>query len=238
MEQRIAVVTGANRGLGLQTARELAARSYRVVLGSRDRAKGDAAAAELCSGGLDVHPLLMDVTSDEIVEDFVTKVKETHGAIDVLVNNAGSIVEAGLGHGAPPSTADVRAETILRALDNNTLGAYRLCRAVLPLMNAAGYGRIVNVSSGMGALNEMSGGWPAYRISKAALNAVTRVFAAEAGSGVKINSVCPGWVRTDMGGPNAPRDTEEGAAGIVWAATLPENGPSGGFFRDGQPIAW
>ncbi|MFZ0257250.1 MAG: SDR family NAD(P)-dependent oxidoreductase [Gammaproteobacteria bacterium] len=238
MKQRIAVVTGANRGLGLQTARELAMRGYRAVLGSRDMAKADAAAADLRAAGLEVHATLLDVRSDAIVETFVSAVKDEHGRIDVLVNNAGSIVEADLGHGAPPSTSDVPAEMILRAFDNNAVGAYRLCRSVLPLMNAAGYGRIVNVSSGMGALNEMVDGWPAYRISKAALNAVTRIFAAEAGSGVKINSVCPGWVRTDMGGANAPRDIEEGAAGIVWAATLPDDGPSGGFFRDRQSIAW
>lgn len=238
MEQRIAVVTGANRGLGLQTARELALRGYRVVLGCRDVAKGEAAAAGLRTAGLEVHATLLDVRSDAIVDTFITTVREEHGRIDVLVNNAGSIIEADLGHGAPPSTVDVPAETILRAFDNNTVGAYRLCRAVLPLMNAARYGRIVNVSSGMGALDEMVGGWPAYRISKAALNAVTRVFAAEAGSGVKINSVCPGWVRTDMGGANAPRDIEEGATGIVWAATLPDDGPTGGFFRDRQAIAW
>jgi NAD(P)-dependent dehydrogenase (short-subunit alcohol dehydrogenase family) len=132
----------------------------------------------------------------------------------------------------------VSTETILDAVDNNALGALRMIRRALPAMNRNRYGRIVNVSTGMSSLSDMGGGSVPYRISKTALNAITRVAHAEAGRNVKVNSVCPGWVRTDMGGASAPRGVAKGAAGIVWAATLPDDGPSGGFFRDGKAVDW
>jgi len=155
----------------------------------------------------------------------------------VLVNNAGAFFE-GTQARDPVRAFDVPAATVAAAFDANALGAYRTMQRAVPLMNAAGYGRVVNVSSGLGGLAEMGGGYPGYRASKAAMNAFTRIYHAAAGPNVKINSVCPGWVRTDMGGPNATRSIEEGIAGIVWAATLPDDGPSGGFFRDGKPIPW
>jgi NAD(P)-dependent dehydrogenase (short-subunit alcohol dehydrogenase family) len=150
------------------------------------------------------------------------------------VNNAGAIFEPKGARG----TAEVEPAVLTHAFETNTLGAYRLMRLCLPRMNQAGYGRVVNVSSGMGGITEMGGGSPAYRVSKAALNALTRIFHAEARGNVKVNSVCPGWVQTDMGGRSATRTIEQGVAGIVWAATLPDDGPSGGFFRDGKPIAF
>lgn len=239
MEQRIAVVTGANRGLGLQTCRELAQRGHRVVLAGRDRARAEAAARPLQDEGLAVEPAVLDVASEDSVRGFVAHVRETYGRIDVLVNNAGAVLD---GHGpeAPELTTPLRVpvDVVRRSLDNNALGAYRLMQAFLPMMNQAGYGRIVNVSSGMGSLSDMGASWPAYRASKVALNAFTILFAHEARGNVKINSVCPGWVRTEMGGPSASRSIEEGVAGIVWAATLPDDGPTGGFFRDGEPVAW
>ncbi len=230
--QRIAAVTGANRGLGLATGRELARRGYRVLLAARTEGAAQDAARELQAQGLDVISATLDVSSEASVETFAALVKSRLGSLDVLINNAGAMFDSP----GDSSTTAVPAEMLARAFDTNTLGAYRLTRIFLPQMNRAGYGRVVNVSSGMGGITEMNGGSPAYRVSKAALNALTRIFHAEADPNVKVNSVCPGWVRTDMGGPGAARSLEQGIAGIVWAATLPDNGPSGGFFRDGKPI--
>ncbi|MFN7133883.1 MAG: SDR family oxidoreductase [Myxococcales bacterium] len=230
MAGRLAVVTGGNRGLGLETCRQLHARGLRVVLTARDEEKARDAAAQL-----GVAHGVLDVEDHASLEAALAGVRARFGPIDVLVNNAG----VALDEGSDPSvfTADLAA--VRRNFEINTLGPLRLCQLVVPEMRARGYGRVVNVSSGMAALSEMNGGYPAYRLSKVGLNALTRIVADELGAGnVKINSVCPGWVRTDMGGPHATRDVAEGARGIVWAATLPDDGPTGGFFRDGQPIAW
>ena len=232
MSKQIAVVTGANRGLGFATARALAEDDYHVILTARSSEKAETAAQKLADDGVEVQPRVLDVSSDDSVDAFFAWLSEEHGRIDVLVNNAGSTF------GGHASTLDVPARTVLEAVDTNTLGAFRMLQHTLPMMNAQGYGRVVDVSTGMAGLTEMNGGSPAYRISKTALNAVTRIFHAEAEQNVKINSVCPGWVRTDMGGPRATRSVEEGIAGIVWAATLDDDGPSGGFFRDGDPIPW
>lgn len=232
--RRVAIVTGGNRGLGRGTAEALARRGLRVVLAARDldKARAAVAALKLADPELDLHPAACDVTDDAACAALIDGVLAEHGRLDVLVNNAGAIVE---GSGDPLA---VGAETIARTIDINALGAWRLIRRALPAMNAAGYGRVVDVSSGMGGLSEMGPGWPGYRISKAALNAVTVMGHHAAGAGVKVNAVCPGWVRTDMGGSSATRSVDEGIVGIVWAATLPADGPSGGFFRDGEPIAW
>jgi NAD(P)-dependent dehydrogenase (short-subunit alcohol dehydrogenase family) len=162
--------------------------------------------------------------------------KGEFGRIDCLVNNAGIFPDPAPGsEGSSVFRADL--DTVRRALETNTLGALLVCQALIPLMG--GRGRVVNVSSGMGQLSEMNGCCPGYRLSKTALNAVTRILADELrGTGVKVNAVCPGWVRTDMGGPEATLSVEEGARGIVWASTLPDDGPSGGFFRHGEPIPW
>jgi NAD(P)-dependent dehydrogenase (short-subunit alcohol dehydrogenase family) len=228
---RLAVVTGAARGLGLETCRQLAALGHKVVLTARTQDTVDAGLKALGLAPAQGHTL--DVGDERSVEAFFAWLAGSHGHADILVNNAGrTFGKWGDGIAAVP------AARMLEAIDNNALGAWRTIRAALPAMNRAGYGRIVNVSSGMGQLTDMNGGSAAYRISKTAMNAVTRIAAAEAKGNVKINSVCPGWVRTDMGGQSAPRDVATGAAGIVWAATLPDNGPSGGFFRDRQAIAW
>jgi len=237
MQTRVAIVTGANRGLGLETSRQLAQRGYHVILTGRRMRKVQAAVKSLHSQGLiKTEAALLDVTEEENTRTLVRNVMARHGRIDVLINNAGQAFNDSFM--ATQSVFDVRPATVLKAFENNTLGAYRLTRAVLSHMNTAGYGRVVNVSSGLGQLTGMEGGWPAYQISKTALNAVTRLFAAEATGNVKVNSVCPGWTRTDLGGPEAERSVEEGAAGIVWAATLPKRGPNGGFFRDGKRLAW
>lgn len=237
MPTRIAIVTGANRGLGLETSRQLAQRGYHVILTGRRLRKLQAAVKALHSQGLPhTEAALLDVTFDEHVRALVRDVMARHGHIDVLINNAGqAFTDTFL---EVQSVFEVRPAAVLKAFEINTLGAYRLTRAVMPHMNAAGYGRVVNVASGLGQLATMERGWPAYQISKAALNAVTRLFAAEAVGDVKVNSVCPGWTRTDMGGPEAERSVEEGAASIVWAAILLKRGPNGGLFRDGKPLAW
>ena len=229
-EQRVAVVSGANRGIGLEVARQLAAGGLRVVVGSRDPAKGENAAREIGAGAV-AHEL--DVTDQASVDRLAETLERDFGRLDVLVNNAGIIGAQG-GRGTRADLDDVQ-----RVLDTNLFGAWRLAKIAIPLMERNGYGRIVNVSSGMGQLSDMGSGSPSYRVSKTGLNALTRILAAElAGTNVLVNSVCPGWVRSDMGGPNARRSLEEGADTVVWLATLPDGGPTGGFFRDRQPIPW
>jgi NAD(P)-dependent dehydrogenase (short-subunit alcohol dehydrogenase family) len=239
-QRKIALVTGANRGLGLEVSRELARKGLHVLLGTRDPAKGIRAAEELRREGLEVQPIELDTSSEPGIRACVEEIRATHGRLDVLVNNAGILPDSGGAVGGGfPSAFEVPREVLEAAFRTNTLGPYLLCQAVIPMMRKQGYGRVVNVSSGMGQLSEMEGGWPGYRLSKTALNAVTRIFAAETGEGdVLINSVCPGWVKTDMGGSGAERSLPEGADTIVWLATLPQGGPTGGFFRDREPIDW
>jgi NAD(P)-dependent dehydrogenase (short-subunit alcohol dehydrogenase family) len=227
---RVALVSGGNRGIGLEIVRQLAERGLTVVLGSRDGEQGRAAAAGL-SGGVVVRQL--DVADPESVDRLSRSVEEEFGRLDVLVNNAGITNDEG------QRGVDADLERVREALETNLLGAWRLCEAAIPFMRRIGYGRIVNISTGMAALEDMGGGSPGYRVSKTGLNALTRILASELrGSGILVNSVCPGWVQTDMGGSRAPRPVEEGAEGAVWAATLPNNGPTGGFFRDRRPVPW
>ncbi|MEW5943946.1 MAG: SDR family oxidoreductase [Pseudomonadota bacterium] len=239
-DKRIAIVTGANRGLGLGTARALAKKGYRVLMVGRSLEKLEAAAAPLKNTGLEVECFQADVTRQEQIDAFAAIVRARFKRADVLVNNAGVLLEPR--DWDRPELASVFAmtpEIVRQTYEVNTLGPFRMCQAFLPLMKENGYGRVANLSSGLGQLSEMGGYWPGYRMSKTALNALTRIFAAELnGTNVKVNSVCPGWVRTDMGGPNAERSIEQGIKGIVWAATLPDDGPSGLFFRDGKPIDW
>ena len=227
---RVALVSGGNRGIGLEIVRQLAGRGITVILGSREEESG-LAAAEGLSGDVVVSQL--DVTDEGSVTRLAASVEDEFGRLDVLVNNAGISND----DGQRGMNADL--DRVREALEANLLGAWRLCEMAIPLMQRGGYGRIVNVSSGMGALEDMSGGSPGYRVSKTALNALTRILASELrGSGILVNSVCPGWVQTDMGSPRAPRPVEEGADTPVWAATLPKGGPTGGFFRDRRPIPW
>jgi NAD(P)-dependent dehydrogenase (short-subunit alcohol dehydrogenase family) len=224
------LVSGGNRGIGLEIVHQLAERGNTVILGSRDEEQGRAAAEGL-SGDVVVRQL--DVTDEKSVDWLAASVEEEFGRLDILVNNAGISNDRG------QRGVDANLDRVREALEANLFGAWRLCETCIPLMQRHRYGRIVNISSGMGALNDMGGGSPAYRISKTALNALTRILASELrGSGILVNSVCPGWVRTDMGGPSASRSVEEGADTPVWAATLPDNGPTGGFFRDRRPIPW
>lgn len=235
---RVAVVTGANRGMGLETCRQLAERGLRVVLTSRDEAKGKAAAEQLQSQELEVdyHPL--DVTDAGSVDRLASYVRKTHGRLDVLVNNAGAIFDEGQDADAT-GLLKTDPDVIRKSFETNCMGAVLVSRALAPLMIEGGYGRIVNVSTGMAALSTMDAGWPGYRISKAALNALTRLLSEElADRGVKVNAVCPGHVQTDMGGPDAKLPIEEGVDTTVWLATLRDDGPTGGFFRDYKAIPW
>jgi NAD(P)-dependent dehydrogenase (short-subunit alcohol dehydrogenase family) len=236
--RRVAVVTGADRGLGLETCRQLGRLGIRVVLTARDAAGGEAAAAALRNEGLDVGFQPLDVRDGGQIAALARHIESEHGRVDILVNNAGVI---GVPFDRPSWTSigalDTPLDTIRATIEINALGALRMIQALVPLMR--GSGRVVNVSSGMGQLADMRGGFADYRLSKVMMNALTRIVAFELrGTGVKVNSVCPGWVRTYLGGEKAPRSPAEGATGIVWAATLPADGPSGGFFRDGKPIRW
>jgi NAD(P)-dependent dehydrogenase (short-subunit alcohol dehydrogenase family) len=229
----VALVTGANRGIGLEVVRQLAGLGFTVILGARDVGKGEAAAARVGGEGAGVIARRLDVTDEGSVEELRRWTRERFGKLDVLVNNAAIIYDSW------QRAAGANLETVREAFETNTLGAWRVCQAFLPLLGGSGRGRIVNVSSESGSLASMGAGTPAYAVSKAALNALTRMLADELrSSGVLVNSVCPGWVKTEMGGPDAPRSVEEGAAGVVWAATLPGDGPTGGFFRDGEPLPW
>jgi NAD(P)-dependent dehydrogenase (short-subunit alcohol dehydrogenase family) len=236
--KQVAVVTGANRGLGLETCRQLAGSGFTVVLTARDPASGAAAADKLRARGLEVIFQPLDVTDPASVARLREFLAHECGRIDVLVNNAGVFLDP-RGGDDPDASSVLRADidTLRASMETNLYGALRMCQAMIPLMQ--GSGRIVNLSSGMGQLSDMNGCCPGYRFSKAGLNALTRALADELRhTSIKINSVCPGWVRTAMGGPHAERPVEKGAETIVWLATLADDGPSGGFFRDKEMIAW
>jgi NAD(P)-dependent dehydrogenase (short-subunit alcohol dehydrogenase family) len=229
---RVALVTGANRGIGLEVCRQLGQRGYVVVLGSRDRERGAVAAARLRGEGLDIEGCQLDVADAASVEAAVERIRREHGRLYALVNNAAILYDTW------QRGIDADLDQAREAFETNVLGAWRMVQAALPLLRASPTARIVNVSSGAGALTDMGGGTPAYRTSKAALNALTRVLAAELrAERILVNAICPGWVATDMGGAGG-RPVSDGAAGIVWAVELPDDGPTSGFFRDGRPIAW
>jgi NAD(P)-dependent dehydrogenase (short-subunit alcohol dehydrogenase family) len=231
---RIALVTGGNRGIGYEICRQLAAQGVAVVLTARDAAKGKAAVKTLNESGLNAEFQRLDVTSCRSIRACVAAVAERRGRIDVLVNNAGIMIDPRGSH-----FLDSKLDTYRDTLETNLFGPLQLAQAVIPLMKAHRYGRIVNLSSGLGQLSEMSMGTPAYRISKTAVNALTRILAGEfRESNVLVNSMCPGWVRTGMGGESAPRTAQEAADTAVWLATLSDDGPTGGFFRDRQPLSW
>jgi NAD(P)-dependent dehydrogenase (short-subunit alcohol dehydrogenase family) len=227
--QPVAVVTGANRGIGLEVVRQLAGEGYLAVLGSRDPGKGERAAAEIGRDGVVARQL--DVSDDDSIREATRWIEETLGHADVLVNNAAILYDTS------NRATDVSLDVIREALETNLFGAWRMAQALLPMLLRSPHPRIVNVSSGGGSLATMGGGTPAYSVSKASLNALTRLLAGELSGQVLVNSVCPGWVATDMGGPGG-RPVEQGAASVMWAVTLPDDGPTGGFFRDGREVPW
>ena len=230
---RVALVTGATRGLGLETSRQLLAKGLTVVLTGRDDDALQRAARSLGQDGGRAMTAAMDVTDVGAIERARKFVEQRFGRVDVLVNNAAVLLFE------DEDALSIPAEAYRRTFDTNVFGIIEVCRVFAPAMARAGYGRIVNVSSGAGQLATMSTYAPAYSMSKAALNAFTRILAhSYRASGVLVNAADPGWVRTDMGGPSAPRSPQEGADTIVWLATLPDDGPSGGFFRDRHAIEW
>jgi len=232
-EQKVALVTGGNRGIGLEISRQLAKLGIRVILGSRDDAKGISAVAELIGDRLPVEARELDVASDESIRECVNWIRRDVGRLDILVNNAGVMVEEG------EADAEEEIQIIRDTMQTNVYGPLLLSRLSIPIMKSRRFGRIVNLSSSMGSLAEMGAGYTAYRLSKAGINVVTRVLAAETeGLGILINSVDPGWVQTSMGGTGASRTVQKGAETAVWLATLPDSGPTGGFFRDGKSISW
>jgi NAD(P)-dependent dehydrogenase (short-subunit alcohol dehydrogenase family) len=227
---RVALVSGGNRGIGLEVCRQLNERGYTVVMGSRDGEKGRVAAEGLEWNAI---PQQLDVADAGSVDRMAAFLEDEFGRLDILVNNAGISNDEG------QRGVDADLDRVKESLEANLFGAWRLCEMAIPLMRRNGYGRIVNVSTGLAALEDMGGGSPGYRVSKTALNALTRILASELrGSGILVNAVNPGWVQTDMGGSGATRSVEEGAEALVWAATLPNSGPTGGFFQDRRPVPW
>ena len=241
-DQRVALVTGANRGLGLVICRQLAQKGIAVILAARDPDKARAACARLNQEGIDVgHTLHLDVTSEDSIRSAIEETHKIFGRLDILINNAGIVVDD------KTTVLDMHADVLQMTLQTNFYGPLALCQSCIPIMRAGNYGRIVNISSTLGSLtditdfNSMYSGsqTPAYRLSKTLLNGLTALVAREVkDANILVNSVCPGWIRTDMGGKQAPRSPEEGAQTPVWLATLPDDGPSGGFFRDHRRIAW
>jgi NAD(P)-dependent dehydrogenase (short-subunit alcohol dehydrogenase family) len=231
-ERGIALVTGANRGIGREVVRLLARDGFTAILGARDPDKGEAAAAELRGQDLEVEFRRVDVADPESVKALGGALASDFGRLDVLVNNAA------VHYDTWQRGVDADLDVVREALETNVLGAWRTTQACLPLLRRSPHGRLVNVSSGAGSLAGMGAGAPAYSVSKAALNAMTRILAAELrDAGVLVNAVCPGWVATDMGGAGG-RPVEHGAASVVWAVALSDDGPTGGFFRDGRPLEW
>jgi len=235
-QKKVALITGANKGLGFEISRQLGAKGITVILGARDETKANAAAQKLQSEGLDAHALKLDVTKADDIANAAEFVKQKFGVLDILVNNAGVNLD---GNG------DVSADSLRQSFEANVIGPYALTKAMLPLLKASPGGRVVNQSSMLGSLtlisNGQGGNWTTagYTSSKAALNMITVVLAHELkGTRVKVNSAHPGWVRTDMGGANAPLDVAEGAKTAVGLATLPDDGPSGSFMHLGKTLPW
>ncbi|MEM9929741.1 MAG: SDR family NAD(P)-dependent oxidoreductase [Bacteroidota bacterium] len=228
----IALVTGANRGLGRETAHQLAKKGFKVILTSRSES-GRAVADAFGKEGLDVVYHQLDVANGQSIAELTEYLTATFGHLDVLINNAG------IHYDTFQNTLTADFAIVEEAFQVNTLGPWRLSKALYPLLEKSKGARIVNVSSSSGSFADSWPGTPAYSMSKAALNMLTLKMAADvASTDIKVNAVCPGWVRTDMGGQEAPRSVAEGAASILWAALIPEDGPNGGFFRDGERVEW
>jgi NAD(P)-dependent dehydrogenase (short-subunit alcohol dehydrogenase family) len=229
---RTALVTGGNRGIGREVCRQLAESGHRVILTARDLSKAETAARSLVSSG-PVSAARLDVTNAESIRALAARLADSGTEVDVLVNNAAILLDEGVDIG------DLEIDDLRGTFETNLFGAVAVSQAFVAGMVSRRYGRIVNVSSEAGQLASMGTYAPAYSMSKAALNAFTRQLAASTrGSGVLVNSACPGWVRTDMGGAGAPRSVQEGAETIVWLATVGADGPTGGFFNTRKAIPW
>lgn len=230
---RTALVTGANRGIGLEIVRQLARKGLRVLLTSRRRPAGERARESLRAEGVETEFCLLDVCDPGSVDQAVQWVRETHGRLDVLVNNAAIAIDR------EERLAEVDPTILEETFRTNVYGPLELCQSCIPMMREQGYGRIVNVSSGRGSFHRLAAGGPCYRISKTVLNAMTVVLADELeGTNILVNAMTPGWVRTRLGGLKAPRSVSEGAKTAVWLSTLDDAGPTGKFFKDGEEFPW
>jgi NAD(P)-dependent dehydrogenase (short-subunit alcohol dehydrogenase family) len=241
--KKVALITGANKGLGLETARQLGVQGITVLIGARDLAKGEAAATKLKADGIDARAVKLDVEDSADYEAVAGLIEKEFGVLDILVNNAGIMIDSRTGN----ATSTTSPEVLRKTFDTNFFAVVGLTQALLPLLRKSKAGRIVNLSSILGSQTlHATKGSPiydaktfAYDASKAALNAFTIHLAHElVGTKIKVNSAHPGWVKTDMGGEGAMMEIEEGGKTSVELATLPEDGPSGGYFHLGKELPW
>ena len=233
VQDKIALITGANRGIGFEICKQLAQKQIKVILTARDESKGKTACEKLVKQGLDVVFHQLDVSASSSIKNITDFVQNEIDKLDILINNAGIFIDQ------DKLAQNVELDIVRKTLEVNLLGPLSLCQTFIPMMKKHNYGRIVNLSSGLGAFSEMGGGNASYRISKTALNSMTVILASElSGSNILVNTMNPGWVRTDMGRKNVPRSVERGADTSIWLATLPDNGPSGKFFLDRKEIPW
>ncbi|MBV9849935.1 MAG: SDR family oxidoreductase [Armatimonadetes bacterium] len=237
---KIALITGANKGIGKEIARQLGTQGLTVLIGARDAGRGAEAADELMREGIDARAVLLDVTDQASIAAAADRIKGELGRLDVLVNNAGIALDR-----VPPSQLDL--DTLRRTYDTNVFGVFAVTKAMLPLLRKSDAGRIVNMSSGLGSLTQNSdpdwgfaGAKPlAYNSSKAALNMITVIFAAELkDTPIKVNAADPGFTATDLNQHRGTRTVEQGAAIAVRLATLPPGGPTGGYFDDDGVVPW
>ncbi|CAH0145075.1 Rhamnolipids biosynthesis 3-oxoacyl-[acyl-carrier-protein] reductase [Peribacillus sp. Bi96] len=232
-DKQVALVTGGNRGIGYELVKQLSLKGFKVILASRDPEMGDEAAQKIRESNLDVSFVVMDVDNQDSIRQAAVTVNERYGRLDVLINNAGVYLDEN------KKLLNMDQSILEKTMATNFFGVYHVIHSFIPLMEKQGYGRIINVSSEYGAMSEMSyQGVGAYKLSKLALNGLTRLVAAEIKGDIKINAVDPGWVSSDMGGPSAPRSPKQAAESILWLATIGPEGPSGRFFRDGKQIPW
>lgn len=239
-DKKTALITGANKGIGKEIARQLGAKGMTVLIGARDKQRGAEAAQELHQDGFEAHHIQLDVTDEASIAAAASEIEAAYGKLDVLINNAGIALDSG-----PASGLDLA--TLRRTFDTNVFGVFSVTRAMLPLLKKSESGRIVNLSSGLGSLTQNSDpNWGfagvkplAYNSSKAALNMMTVIFAAELkDTPIKVNAADPGFTATDLNQHRGTRTVEQGAAAAVRLATLPEDGPTGGYFDEDGPVPW